>query len=287
LGAMDGRTCLVTGATSGIGRVAARELLRLGAEVLVVARDPTRGHATLAELEAARPGRASLLVADLGVQAQVRRLAGEVLERAPRLHVLLNNAGAIHMERGVTPDGLEATFAVNHLGHFLLTRLLEGRLRESAPARVVNVASAAHQGVAGIPWDDLMGERQYAGFQAYAQSKLANILFTVELARRLEGSGVTANALHPGVVRTGFGHNNRGWLRWGVKIAGPLFLTPERGAETAVWLCTSPEVEGMTGGYFARRRPVRPSAAARDALAARRLWEISERLTGLGTPNDR
>jgi NAD(P)-dependent dehydrogenase (short-subunit alcohol dehydrogenase family) len=287
MGAMDGRTCLVTGATNGIGKVAARELLRLGAEVLLVARDPARGQATLAELEAAGPGRASLLVADLGVQAQVRRLAAEVLERAPRLHVLLNNAGAIHMQRAVTADGLEATFAVNHLGAFLLTRLLEGRLRESAPARVVNVASAAHQGVAGLSWDDLMGERQYAGFQAYAQSKLANILFTAELARRLDGSGVTANALHPGVVRTGFGHNTRGWLRWGVKLAGPLFLSPERGADTAVWLCASPEVAGVSGGYFARRRPARRSAAARDAVAAKRLWEVSERLTGLAPPNGR
>lgn len=286
MGEMDGRVVLVTGGTSGIGKVAARELLRQGAEVWLVARSPERGRATLAELEPAGPGRLRLLLADLGEQAQVRRLAGEILARLPRLHVLLNNAGAIHMQRAVTADGLELTFAVNHLGPFLLTRLLEGRLRESAPARVVTVASAAHHGAPGMAWDDLLGERQYAGFRAYAQSKLANILFTAELARRLEGSGVTANALHPGVVRTGFGHNVRGWLRWGVKLAGPLFLSPERGADTAVWLCASPEVERISGGYFEKRRPARASAAARDAEQARRLWEVSERLTGLA-PNAR
>jgi len=287
MGAMDGRTCLVTGATSGIGKVAARELLRLGGEVLLVARDPARGQRTLDELRAAVGGRASLHVADLGAQAQVRRLAAEVLERAPRLHVLLNNAGAIHMQRSLGPDGLETTFAVNHLGYFLLTRLLLGRLRESAPARVVNVASAAHQGVPGMSWDDLMGERRYAGFQAYAQSKLANLLFTAELARRLDGTGVTANALHPGVVRTGFGRNTRGWLRWGVRLAGPLFLSPERGADTAVWLASAPELAEVTGGYFAKRRPARSSAAARDVAAARRLWEVSERLVGLAGANGR
>jgi NAD(P)-dependent dehydrogenase (short-subunit alcohol dehydrogenase family) len=221
-------------------------------------------------------------VADLGSQAEVRRLAAEVRERAPRLHVLLNNAGAIHMRRSLTADGHEATFAVNHLGPFLLTSLLEEHLRRRAPARVGNVSSAAHQGAPGMAWDDLMGEREYAGLRAYAQSKLANVLFTAELARRLERTGVTANSLHPGVVRTGFGRGAGGWLAWGVRIAAPFFLSPERGADTAVWLASAPEVAGVTGGYFVKRRPVTPSAAARDPEAARRLWAVSERLTGLG-----
>lgn len=279
---MDGRVCLVTGASNGIGRVTARELARRGAEVLLHARDHARGEAAARELRAAAPGaRVTVLAADLSSLAEVRRLGDEVLRVAPRLHVLVNNAGAIHMRRMVTPDGHEATFQVNHLAPFLLTGLLEGRLRESAPARVVTVASAAHAGAPGIAWDDVEGERDYAGFRAYAQSKLMNLLFTRELARRLAGSGVTANALHPGVVASGFGRGASGWLRWGVRLAAPFMLSPERGAETSLYLSTSPEVEGVTGAYFAKCRRVDPRPPARDAEAARRLWELSARMVGL------
>jgi NAD(P)-dependent dehydrogenase (short-subunit alcohol dehydrogenase family) len=280
MGSMEGKTCLVTGATSGIGRAAAVALARRGAEVLVAARDPGRGEAALREVRAAGGGRGRLLLADFADLAQVRRLAEEVRRVAPRLQVLVNDAGAIHMQRSETADGWETTFQVNHLAPFLLTRLLLDRLRESAPARIVTVASAAYAGVPGVDFEDLMGERGYAGFKAYSQSKLCNILFTRELARRLEGTRVAANCLHPGVVRTGFGRNVRGWLRWGVRLAGPLFLSAERGADTAVWLASSPEAEGASGGYFVRRRAVEPGGPARDAAAARRLWEVSERLLG-------
>jgi NAD(P)-dependent dehydrogenase (short-subunit alcohol dehydrogenase family) len=279
--ALEGRTVLVTGATQGIGLATARALARMGAEVLVTARDRARGDEALRLVRAESGGPGALLLADLSSRAGVRALAGEVLARAPRLHVLVNNAGAIHMQRAEGGDGIELTLAVNHLAPFLLTHLLLDRIRESAPARIVTVASAAHTAVPGVDFGDLEGRREYAGWKAYGQSKLANILFTRELARRLEGTGVTANCLHPGVVRTGFGHNTRGWLRWGVKLAGPLFLSPERGAETSVYLASSPEVEAVSGQYFARKRPVRTSAAGRDAEAARRLWALSEKLAGL------
>jgi len=278
---MNGRTCVVTGATSGIGRAAALELARGGARVVVVARDAGRGRETVSEIErSAGKGRAVLLVADLASQSEVRRLASEVSQAAPRLDVLVNNAGAIHMERRVSPDGHEATFAVNHLAGFLLTNLLLPHLRASAPARVVNVASAAHLG-GHIDFDDLMGEKAYGGWKAYAQSKLANVLFTYELTRRLGTGGVSANCLHPGVVATGFGKNGNGLLSLGVRIAAPFFLSARKGAATAVYLASSPEVEGVTGKYFAKCRPAASSAESRDPEVARRLWEVSERLTGL------
>jgi NAD(P)-dependent dehydrogenase (short-subunit alcohol dehydrogenase family) len=249
--------------------------------VVVVARDAGRGREAVGEIErSAGRGRASLLVADLASQSEVRRLASEVRQAAPRLDVLVNNAGAIHMERRVSPDGHETTFAVNHLAGFLLTNLLLPHLRASAPARVVNVASAAHLG-GHIDFDDLMGDKGYGGWKAYAQSKLANVLFTYELARRLGTDGVAANCLHPGVVATGFGKNRNGLFSLGVRIAAPFFLSARKGAETAVYLASSPEVEGVTGKYFAKCRPVASSAESRDPEVARRLWEVSERLTGL------
>lgn len=278
---MNGKTCVITGATSGIGRAAALELARRGARVVVVARDAGRGRETVSEIErSAGTGRASLLVADLASQSEVRRLASEVRRAAPRLDVLVNNAGAIHMERRVSPDGHETTFAVNHLAAFLLTNLLLPHLRASAPARVVNVASAAHLG-GHIDFDDLMGEKGYGGWKAYAQSKLANVLFTHELARRLGADGVSANSLHPGVVATGFGKNRNGLLSLGVRIAAPFFLSARKGAETVVHLASSPQVEGVTGKYFAKCRPAASSVESRDPEVARRLWEASERLTGL------
>lgn len=279
-GSMDGKVCLVTGATRGIGRVAARELARLGATVLVTARDPGRGRDTAEEIRRDAGREVEVLEADLASQASIRRLAGEVRRRTDRLHVLLNDAGAIYAERRVSPDGRELTFALNHLGYFLLTNLLLDPLREGAPSRVVCVASEAHRR-ARVDWDDLDGERGYRAWKAYGQSKLANVLFTRELARRLEGSGVTANCLHPGVVATGFGRNNRGLFGTLMKLAAPLLASPAEGADTAVWLATAPEVAGISGEYFARRRAVRPSRAAQDMVAARRLWEVSEALTGI------
>lgn len=277
---MEGRICLVTGATSGIGRVTAVELARRGAAVHLVARDRAKGEATLAEVARAGSGRARLHLADLSSMAAVRALAQEVRDAAPALHVLVNNAGAVEMQRRVTPEGLERTFAVNHLAYFLLTNLLLDRLRASAPARVVNVASAAHRRQT-LDFGDLQSTRRYAGLRVYGRSKLANLLFTRELARRLAGSGVTANSLHPGVVATGFGRSSGGWMGFGTRLIAPLLLTPEQGAETVLYLACSPEVEGVSGEYFERCRPVRPSAAARDDAAARRLWEESARLAGL------
>ena len=278
---MDGKVCLVTGATRGIGRVAARELARMGATVLITARDPGRGRDTAEEIRRDTGREVAVLPADLASQASVRELAAEVRRRTDRLQVLLNNAGAIYTTRQLSPDGHELTLALNHLGYFLLTNLLLDLLRSGAPSRVVNVASAAHRR-GRIDWDDLQGERRYGGgWKAYSQSKLANILFTRELARRLQGSGVTANCLHPGVVATGFGHNNPTLFGTLVKLAAPLFISPARGADTAVWLATAPEVAGVSGEYFARRRPIPSTRAGQDPEAARRLWEVSERLTGL------
>lgn len=276
---MDGKVCLVTGATRGIGRVAARELARRGATVLITARDPGRGRDTAEEIRRDAGREVTVLEADLASQASIRRLAGEVRRHTDRLHVLLNNAGAVHTRRQVSPDGRELTFALNHLGYFLLTDLLLDLLRKGAPSRVVSVASEAHRR-ARIQWDDLDCQRGYRAFKAYGQSKLANILFTRELARRLEGSGVTANCLHPGVVATGFGRNNRGPFGIAMALVAPLLASPAEGADTAVWLATAPEVATVSGGYFIRRQPIAPAPAAQDAVAARRLWEVSEALTG-------
>jgi NAD(P)-dependent dehydrogenase (short-subunit alcohol dehydrogenase family) len=279
---MDGRVCVITGATSGIGRAAASELAALGARVVIVARDPVRGAAVRDEISRENGNHeVALEVADLKSQRQIRDLAQRLLATLPEIHVLVNNAGLALAERRLTEDGLEETFAVNHLAPFLLTSLLLDRLRGSSPARVVTVASAAHRG-AVIPFDDLNGERGFSGWLAYGWTKLANILFTAELARRLDGSGVTATCLHPGVVATGFGREGplliREFQRW---VGRLLLLDPQRGADTLVWLATSPEVEGASGGYYAKRRLATPSQAARDAAAARRLWQESERLTGL------
>ncbi len=278
-GILDGKVALVTGATSGIGRVTARELAARGAMTLLVARSRDKGEDTLKEIRRATGNdRLGLFVADLASQAEVRRVAGEIRGRTERLHVLVNNAGAIYTERSLSPDGIELTFALNHLGYFLLTRELLPLLRASAPARIVNVASTAH--LRGrMDWDDLNGERGYSTWKAYGQSKLANILFTRELARRLAGSGITANALHPGVIATGFGRNNRGLFRLMMQVGAPFLSNPEKGARTSVYLASSPEVEGVTGKYFSDCREVEPSRAARDDADAGRLWDLSERLT--------
>ncbi len=286
---MHGKTVVVTGGNSGIGLETAAELASMGARVLLTARNADKGRAAVAALSqrVGEKGAVQLVVFDLADLDSVRRGAAEILEQAPRLDVLVNNAGLVLSEREVTVDGYEATFAINHLGPFLLTNLLLDRIRASAPARVVTVASTAHTSARkGIPFDDLQSTRRYGGMRVYGQSKLANILFTLELARRLEGSGATANSLHPGTVRTGYGADGdtRGFLAFGIKLASPFFLTPAKGARTSVYLASSPEVEGVSGSYFVKCRAKEPRRWAQDPEAARRLWQVSEELTGLESP---
>lgn len=276
---LQGKTCLITGVTQGIGRVAAREIARLGPNMVLVARDRRRGAEVVEEVKAAGSPQVELIVADLSSQAEVRRAAAEFLARHDRLHILVNNAGAVFGERKLSADGLEMTFALNHLGYFLLTQELLDVLKASAPARIVNVASDAHSR-ARLDFDDLQCEKSYGqgGFQAYGRSKLANILFTRELAQRLQGTGVTANSLHPGVVATGFGSDGGALLRFGLWLSRPFFRTPEEGAKTTIHLAISPEVEGVTGKYFANSRETRPRPHALDDAAAKRLWQVSEDL---------
>jgi len=278
---MDERICLITGGTSGIGRVAAREVARRGLRVVLVARDEGRAGATAAAIHQQTGASVDYLLADLSSQTEVRRLASDFRARYGRLDVLVNNAGALIPRREVTADGIERTFALNHLAPFLLTNLLLDLLRASAPARVVTVASAAHIG-ARIRFDDLNCERHpYRALAVYGQSKLANILFTYELARRLDPDRVTANALHPGVVASNFGKAAGGLWAFGYALIRPFSISPERGAETVIYLATSPDVEGVSGKYFVNCAPHASSPASYDPEARRRLWEVSERLTGL------
>lgn len=280
-GPLAGRTCVVTGATSGIGRETARGLAKLGAEVVVVGRSREKAEATVRELrESTGNDRLSFALADFASQKETRALAAELLAKHSKIHVLVNNAGVIETRRRLTPDGIESVFGVNHLGYFLLTNLLLDRLRESAPARIVNVASDAHRW-ATLDWDNLQGEKGWSFSRQYGLSKLANILFTAELARRLEGSGVTANSLHPGAVGTNFATNNGLLARVVMALGRPLLRTPEKGADTALWLASSPEVEGRTGEYWYDRKPHRPARICADRDAQSRLWAQSEKLTGL------
>jgi NAD(P)-dependent dehydrogenase (short-subunit alcohol dehydrogenase family) len=280
---VHGKTCVLTGTTSGIGRAAALALAARRAHLVLVARDPGRGQAVIEEILAV-PGNggAELVLADLSSQAAVRQAAATILERCPRIDVLINNAGAIFWSRQLTADGLEATFAVNHLTYYLLTLLLLDRIKASAPARIVNVASRAHRRATGIPFDDLRADRGYDAWIRYGQSKLANILFTRELARRLARTGVTVNALHPGVVATHFGQAGSGLRRWLLWLARPFQLSPEQAAQAVVYLATSPELEGVTGKYFDRCAEATPWPAAQDDNQARRLWEVSADLIGVG-----
>lgn len=277
---MKGKTCLITGASSGIGRATALALARQGASLVLLCRDRQRGQETVEEIAATTGTRdVTLLLADLAVQSDVRRVAAEFLATDRPLHVLINNAGVVNLQRSVTADGIETTFAVNHLAYFLLTDLLLDRLRRSAPARIVNVASDAHK-FGRLDFDDLGNERRYRAMRVYGQSKLANILFTAELARRLEGSGVTVNSLHPGAVSTRLGQNNGAWARAIIGLLRPFFRSPDNGAATSVYLASSPVVEGVSGKYFVNCKERRPSRAAQDADAARRLWDISAGMTG-------
>jgi len=276
---MSGKVCLVTGATNGIGKETAVRLAMLGATVIIVARTAAGGEAAADEIRRRVPlARVEALTADLSSLVQVRRLAGEVLARSDRLDVLVNNAGVIMTRRQLTADGFETTFATNHLGPFLLTNLLRGLMERSAPARVVTVASAAHKQVRAIPWDDLPNGGPDRQAPSYPLSKLLNVLFTVELAGRLAGTGVTANSLHPGFVRTALGRDVTGVLGAGVRLILRFQPGPATGAETSVYLASSPDVAEVTGGYFVKCKPAQPSALARDEQAAARLWTLSEEL---------
>ena len=279
---IEGKTCVITGATSGIGLTAAHALAALGARLALVGRDRTRGDAALSELRSRAPRlQAEIRYADLSRLDEIRRLGAELTAALPRIDILINNAGALFQRRSLTADGMERSFALNHMAYFVLTEALRQRLVASAPARIVNVASEAHRGAA-LDFDDLQLEQNYRGLTAYNRSKLCNILFTRELARRLAGTGVTANCLHPGFVATRFGDENGGLFRVGLAFAKRLFaISPEQGALTSVHVATSPAVEGISGKYFDKCALATPSPAAEDDAVAQRLWQESARLAGL------
>jgi NAD(P)-dependent dehydrogenase (short-subunit alcohol dehydrogenase family) len=277
------KVCVVTGGTDGIGKAAAHALAARGAKLLIHGRDRDKGARVVAELKA-RSGNPAieLLAADFDSLAEVRQLAAAVRERAPRIDVLVNNAGSMYTKRTISKDGYEMTLAVNHLAPFLLTHLLLDRLKHGGPARIVTTASIAHKS-AKISFDDLLAGPEYSPMGAYATSKLANILFTRGLAKRLQDTAVTATCLHPGFVRTNFGRNNEvpAWLTPIIKLAFLFARKPEKGAETIVYLAASPEVEGASGGYYFDCKPTSPSPAGQDDNAAERLWQQSERLVGI------
>jgi NAD(P)-dependent dehydrogenase (short-subunit alcohol dehydrogenase family) len=280
-GGVAGKRVVLTGGTNGIGLAAAVELARRGAELTLVARNQARAAEAIRKIKAMTPGNSpDVALADLASQSSIRGLATELLARYPRIQVLVNNAGAIYTRRQVSADGVELTWAVNHLAPFLLTTLLLDRLKASQPARIVTTSSDAHEG-ARIPFDDLNAERSWggAGFRRYGETKLANILFTAELARRLEGTGVTANAFHPGFVATGFNRNNGVLMRLGMAITRPFARSPKKGAESLVWLVVAEEAGQLNGAYVFDRLVIQPSLAAQNPDTARQLWQVSEEQT--------
>jgi retinol dehydrogenase 12 len=282
---MRGKSVLITGASSGVGFVTARELARMGACVLMVCRDTARGaHARAAVEEAASGEAPQLLLADISSQSAVRELARDVRERVGKIDVLINNAGAIHERRELTADGIEKTWATNHLGAFLLTLLLLDLVTAADGGRIVNVASESYP--SRLDFDNLQGEKRYGFLNAYFRSKLANIIFTVELARRLRSSGVTVNAVSPGPTRTGFGDNMTGLPSLFPRLAKPLFASPERGARTLIYLASSPEVAGISGRFFLRQRARETKPVTHDREVAARLWRVSADLVGLPTPGE-
>ena len=272
------KTILVTGGTNGIGLVTARELARMGAHVTIIGRNAEKCAAVAREIETSTGNPLEYIVADLSVLGEVRKAARVFREKHTQLHVLVNNAGGMFTQRRLTPDGYEYTFALNHLAYFLLTTLLLDLLKAGAPSRIINISSNAHEN-AKIDFGNLQGEKRYIGLEAYGQSKLANLLFTYELARRLEGSRVTVNAVHPGVVATGFARNNGPIYNIGTWIAGQLFFRkPGQGAQTSIYLASSPEGESVSGKYFVDCRPVESKPQSHDRAAAERLWQISEEM---------
>lgn len=276
---MEGKACLITGGTGGIGLVTARELAKRGADVMIVGRNRQAGEAAIAGIaRAAAGGSAEFIAADLSRQSEVRRLAATAADRFGRLDVLVNNAGGMFRKRTLSADGIEMTFALNHLAYFLLSELLLPALRASGRARIVNVASEAHRGVA-LDFDNLQGERRYGGWSAYKRSKLANLLFTYELARRIEGGSVSVNALHPGFVATDIGVRNRLVPAWLWRLASFAAISPEEGAQTSIHVATSSDVAHVHGAYFVKSRPAESSPASHDRAAAERLWKASEALT--------
>jgi NAD(P)-dependent dehydrogenase (short-subunit alcohol dehydrogenase family) len=279
---MQGKVVVITGGTSGIGQVSAERLAAMGARIVLVARSKSRGEATLARLQEVAPSQAhSIHYGDVSRLADLNRLAAEIRSAEPRIDVLINNAGALFGERQVTEDGLELTFATNHLSYFVLTQGLREQLIASAPSRVVNTSSAAHR-YGTMDFDNLQFEHDFKGFPAYGRSKLCNILFTRVLARRLAGTGVTTNSLHPGFVKTRFGDNSRGdWMARSIGYLKIFAISPEQGAETIVYLASSDDVDKTTGLYFNKCKPVTPSKLARDDAAAERLWSETARLAGI------
>ena len=272
---MNGKVCLVTGATDGIGKVSARVLAELGAKVIIVGRNPEKSAIVLAELRSISGNEnIDLLMADLAVMQEVRDLAEQVISRYDRIDVLLNNAGGYFTKHKITRDGLEMTFALNHMSYFLLTNKLMELLKYSAPARIVNVSSDAHYGV-DMEFENLNGEQEYKAWKAYQKSKLANVLFSYELLKKVPGN-ITVNCLHPGFVATNFGHNNGGFFGPVLKIAQRISaIDPEEGAKTSIFLCSAPEVKGVSGKYFYKCQPKTSSRESRNMDTGKRLWQIS------------
>jgi len=277
---MQGKTVVITGATSGIGEVAADRLAAKGARIVFIARDKARGEETLKHLRAIAPGaQHAAYYADLSQLSDMKRVSAEIAAAEPKIDVLINNAGALFNTRRVSADGLEMTFAVNHMAYFVVTNLLLPRM--GAGARVVSTSSDAHKG-AKLNFDDLQSEHGYSGFGVYGRSKLCNILFTRELARRIKGTGVTANCLHPGFVATRFGDQSGGILSFAVRAAKNFALTPEQGAETIIYLASSPDVADVTGGYFIKSKSATPTREAQNEADAKRLWDVSAKISGVG-----
>ncbi len=277
---MQNKIVMITGATNGIGLESAKALAGMGATIVGVGRNPQKCAAAAAQITSATGNaKVEFLVADLSVQAQVRQLAAAFKQKYNRLDVLLNNAGGFFAKREESTEGMEMTWALNHLNYFLLTDLLLDVLKTSAPARVVNVSSGAHTGAKQINFDDVEFKKGYSGWTAYGQSKLANVMFTYELARRLDGTRVTVNALHPGFVATGFGHNNGGLMRTGMNVVQKIAAKkPEQGAATSIYLASSPQVEGVTGKYFSDSKETKSSSASLEVSAQQRLWALSEQM---------
>ncbi|MHA1315210.1 MAG: SDR family oxidoreductase [Candidatus Helarchaeota archaeon] len=283
---IKGKICMITGANSGIGKETARELARMGAKVVMVCRNEQRGQAALAEIqEDTGSDQVELFLADLLSQESIRKMVSSYKQKYKKLHVLVNNAGLIFYKREVTPEGYEKTLAINHLGHFLLTNLLLDMIKASAPARIITVSSGAHK-MAKLDLDDLMMKKKkrlrFFSMASYSNSKLANILFTYELARRLEGTNVTANVLHPGGVKTNFGKGTNPWYyRVMFSVASPFLKSPAKGAKTSIYLASSPDVQDITGKYFVNCQETKSSDISYDEDLQKKLWDISEKLTNL------